>query len=190
MATVRILLGFICLAFISSFDEPDRNLLDRKKLIDIAESQLGIKEKTGNNDGTQIEGYLKTVNLGKGNPYCAAYISWIFWKAGYDQPRTGWSPALFPSSRLVNEASGTYLPGNLIAIYFPSLKRIAHVGMIAYRKNDWIISLEANTNLEGSREGDGVYKKRRPLRTIYRFSDWLSNPANNKKGGQSWKRTL
>ncbi|AOM76539.1 peptidoglycan-binding protein [Pedobacter steynii] len=188
MAAIRILFSFVCLAFISSFDEPNSDLLNRKKLITIAESQLGVREKTGNNDGLQVEEYLKTVNLKKGNPYCAAFISWVFYKAGFDQPRTGWSPALFQNSHLIMASSKeAYLPGNLIGIYFPSLKRIAHVGIIAYRKNNWIISIEANTNVEGSREGDGVYRRRRPIRTISRYSDWINNWSLKRKGGASWK---
>jgi hypothetical protein len=40
--------------------------------------QVGIKEKTNNNDGEQIESYLKSVNLTKGQPYCAAGQYWVF----------------------------------------------------------------------------------------------------------------
>lgn len=64
--------------------------------------------------------------LKKGPPYCSAFISWVYQQAGFAEPRSAWSPSLFPLSRLTKLA----LPGNLIAVYFPELKRIAHVGMI------------------------------------------------------------
>ena len=45
-----------------------------------ASSQLGVKEATGHNDGPAVEGYLKTVNLGKGNPWCSAFVNWVMEK--------------------------------------------------------------------------------------------------------------
>ncbi|MEJ2883302.1 hypothetical protein [Pedobacter sp. GR22-6] len=64
--------------------------------------------------------------------------------------------------------------GLVLGIYFPSLKRIGHVGLVEYVKGDYIHSIEANTNVIGSREGDGVYRKIRHRRTIYKYSDWLN----------------
>ena len=48
----------------------------RKQLLEIAESQIGIRELTGNNDGKEIEAYLKSVNLGKGYAWCVAFVVW------------------------------------------------------------------------------------------------------------------
>jgi uncharacterized protein (TIGR02594 family) len=42
----------------------------------IAKTQLGISELTGNNDGTDVEKYLKSVGLGKGQPWCGAFVNW------------------------------------------------------------------------------------------------------------------
>ncbi|WP_442591915.1 CHAP domain-containing protein [Pedobacter sp. AW31-3R] len=141
----------------------------RKELVKIASDELGVKEKTGHNDGERVEAYLKCVNLKRGQPWCAAYVSWIFAKAGFSKPRSGWSPDLFPSSRLARSA----LPGNVLGIYFASYQRIAHVGLITNVDGEWITSVEGNTNVNGSREGDGVYKKLRHLKTIYRMADWI-----------------
>ncbi|MCU0383758.1 MAG: hypothetical protein MUF68_06795, partial [Cyclobacteriaceae bacterium] len=35
------------------------------------DSQLGVREATGKNDGKAVEMYLATVNLTKGYPWCA-----------------------------------------------------------------------------------------------------------------------
>jgi len=139
-----------------------------KKLIPIARAELWVREETGNNDGKRIEEYQATVGLKKGDPYCAAFISWVFKQAGYSAPRTGWSPSLFPLTRLVKAAT----PGNVFGIYFPSLKRIAHCGFVEHVKGDWISTVEGNTNVSGSREGDGVHRRFRHKKTIYRYSDW------------------
>lgn len=47
-----------------------------------AKSQLGVKEKTGKNDGPEIEKYLKTVGLGSGYAWCAAFINWTLRQNG------------------------------------------------------------------------------------------------------------
>ncbi|MBB5440574.1 hypothetical protein HDC92_004277 [Pedobacter sp. AK017] len=96
-------------------------------------------------------------------------MSWCFGKAGYVLPKTAWSPALFPASRLVTTAK----PGIVYGLYFPTLKRIAHCGLVESVRNDLIYGLEGNTSLAGSREGDGVYRKVRHKRTIYRYADWF-----------------
>lgn len=41
------------------------------------------------------------VKLKKGQPWCAAFVSWVFAKAGYTAPRTGWSPALFNTQEIL-----------------------------------------------------------------------------------------
>ena len=37
---------------------------------------LGVKEKTNHNDGYYVEKFLKFVGLPKGNPWCAAFVSY------------------------------------------------------------------------------------------------------------------
>jgi hypothetical protein len=137
-------------------------------LLSIAGKEVGVREKTGHNDGAQVEAYLDYVHLKKGNPWCAAFISWVFWKAGYPEPRSGWSPDLFPRSRRIILP----VPGSVLGIYFPELKRIAHVGLVVRSQHDWISSIEGNTNPDGSREGYGVFRRLRHRRFIYAFANW------------------
>lgn len=156
---------------------PDRHLLGdsfagekiRGSLLAIAEKEVGVRERSGNNDGERVELYLKYIGLPKGHAWCAAYTSWVYGQAGLSKPRTGWTPALFPENRLVKKPK----PADLFGIYFPSLKRIAHTGFVISIKSDWVLTTEGNTNVEGGREGDGVYKKRRHLRTIAKFASWI-----------------
>ncbi len=44
--------------------------------LEICLSQLYVREKTGQNDGPEVELYLASVGLGKGNPYCIAFQYW------------------------------------------------------------------------------------------------------------------
>ena len=74
-------------------------------LIAIAQSQIGVKEAKGNNDGIEVEAYLAVAGLKKGEPWCAAFLNWVIKQAKYPQPRTGWSPALFPEDRRIKTPS-------------------------------------------------------------------------------------
>lgn len=66
--------------------------------------------------------------------------------------------------------------GDVFGIYFPDKKRIAHVGFIDHWDGTWLITVEGNTNSSGSREGDGVYRKRRPVQSIYQVARYIVQP--------------
>ncbi|WP_256003281.1 peptidoglycan-binding protein [Pedobacter deserti] len=152
----------------------------RKRVVEIACGELWVREASGKNDGPRVEGYLASVGLKKGQPWCAAFVSWVFKQAGYAKPRTGWSPALFPAARLAKAAA----PGNVFGIYFPALKRVAHCGLVTDRRDSWIGTVEGNTNASGGREGDGVYRRLRHVRTVHCYADWIAAPRNGKGGGR------
>jgi hypothetical protein len=162
MATARLLSVLFCTLALHSSGHTGGDLLS------IAAKELGVREKTGHNDGVQVEAYLAYVHLQKGSPWCAAFVSWVFWKAGFPEPRTGWSPDLFPRLRRIELP----VPGALLGIYFPDLKRIAHVGLVVSSRHDWVNSIEGNTNTDGSRDGYGVFRRLRHKRFIYAYSNW------------------
>ena len=170
MAAAQLVFAIFCFGIAGSVRMPDRNLLDvRSRIVAAAAKEVGVREKTGHNDGTKIAEYLRSVGLNRPEPWCAAFVCYIYQNEGFSKPRSGWTPDLFPTSRLARSA----LPGNIIGIYFPGLKRIAHVGIIEKANGSWIYSIEGNTNVSGSREGDGVYRRTRHIRTIYRMADWI-----------------
>jgi len=165
-------MGLLCFAFIGSSRMSDGNLLkadvQKGDVVAIAAKEVGVREATGRNDGKRVEEYLGAVGLHRGDPYCAAWISFIFKQAGYSEPRTGWSPDLFPKNRLVK------LPmrGDVLGIYFSDMGRIAHCGLVESVRSDWIYSIEANTDASGGREGGGVYRRMRHKRSISRYANW------------------
>ncbi|MDR6782660.1 hypothetical protein J2X78_001212 [Pedobacter africanus] len=151
---------------------------ERGRVVSIARAEVGVKELTGKNDGKRIAEYLAYTGIKVPAPYCAAYVSFVFGKAGYSQPRTPWSPAMFPASRIVKEPK----PGNLFGIYFSELNRIAHVGLVAEVRGEWLVSYEANSNNNGSRNGDGVYQRLRHKRTVSKYADWIISNKNKHYG--------
>lgn len=136
------------------------------RIVAIAKKEIGVKELT-ENSSPRIDLYNAYVGLKK-VPWCASWVSWVFGQVGNPQPRTAWSPALFPVGRLTKNP----MPGTVLGIYFEHLKRIGHCGIVEQVKNDWVYAVEGNTNVNGSREGDGVYRRMRHVRSIQRFAVW------------------
>lgn len=149
-----------------------------------AQQEIGVRELTGHNDGRQVALFLKSVNLSIGNPWCAAFIAYVLDQLHLEHPKSGYCPNWFvsnvvyrrgpPGSPLTNVNAG-----DVFGIYFESKHRIAHVGIIEQVTKGYIITIEGNTNEAGSREGDGVYRKKRLPRQIYAVSRW--------NGGTGWK---
>ncbi len=65
------------------------------------------------------------------------------------------------------------LKADVFFIWFAEKKRVAHTGFIDRWNQTFAITVEGNTNQAGSREGDGVYKKRRLKRQIYAVCNYI-----------------
>lgn len=172
--------------------------LIRSKIKSIYSAEIGVREETGKNDGKRVEEYLAITKLGPGYAWCSSFVSWVFAEAGFPEPRTPWSPALFPKERVIWERGlGSEVLGNrpnrpgtsdlkpnssrpipatadIFGIYFDNLKRIAHAGFVDEWGDKYLVTTEGNTNESGGNEGDGVYRKRRLISSIYQVADWVS----------------
>jgi len=171
---------------------------ESKQLEEIYTAELGVKEATGNNDGSRVEEYLRYCGLGEGYAWCAAFVSWCHGQAGYPAPRNAWAAALFPASKTIwhaesaiggNAGAGSTTmprPGDVFGIYYTNLRRIAHVGFVDGWDDTWCVTVEGNTGpdepadtrsdpanpIRAGPPVDGVYKKRRPVRTIRAVARW------------------
>jgi len=142
----------------------------RERIVDIAIGEIGVREATGKNDGAKVEEYLAYTGLGKGYAWCAAFVSWCYGKAGLAAPRNAWSPALFPMARRYNSQqvrADSLRQADLFAIYSQQLGRINHVGIVRKIEGNWLLTVEGNV-------ANRVLSKRRPIVTIYAFSNWLN----------------
>lgn len=145
-------------------------------LVDTYTSQVGVREATGKNDGKQVEAYLKSVKLGKGYAWCAAFIRWCFDHCGIKTNINAMALSTHRPAHLV------YFKGKKIrepiasdvgTLYYPKLGRIGHTFFFDKEINSKICrTVEGNTNAAGSREGDGVYVKYRSYKAIYSISRW------------------
>lgn len=140
-------------------------------------NQIGVRELTGKNDGISVEIYLKSVGLTKGNPWCAAFLYFCLNKNSIKAPKSGYCPDWFYSNIIYSPSKKISIAipdtADVFGIYFPSEKRVAHVGFVDQWIGKNVITVEGNTNDNGSRDGNGVYRKMRPISTIYIVSRWI-----------------
>lgn len=186
MRKAKIILGLVCLlsaglivGYAGALDSPgDSEKVLTEKVAKVYTSQIGVRELTGRNDGTQVEQYLSLTGFKKGAPWCAAFVSWCYDKAGVKAIASAWSPAWFPPGKTIyhkgNFSKQKPRQADVFGIYFAKQKRIAHVGFIdSWPDGDYAITVEGNTNAAGSREGDGVYRKRRLKSALHKISRWV-----------------
>jgi hypothetical protein len=158
----------------------------RSKLVSVAESQVGVREKTGKNDGKEVEKYLHTTGLGKGYAWCAAFLTWCHNEVNIPNPKSAYSPDWFRSNVVyermqLKDMGFISKPGQVFGLYFESKRRIAHVGMITGETKFSYNTIEGNTNDGGSRDGDGVYKMIRNKRSIYMIADYAMSREEKRK---------
>jgi hypothetical protein len=184
MRQIKTVFLGVCLLFVGAYtvhaspvtpEQGSKEVLQAKVLATF-QSQVGVKENLGVNDSKEIREYLRIgANLKAPAYYCAAFVCWGYTINGIKNPKTAWSPGLFPADHCIDIRSNPPLPADAFGIYHNDLKRIAHAGVIKYwpPRENYFISIEANTNNDGSRNGDGVYEKRRPKRTVHKVSRWV-----------------
>jgi len=172
------LLIVVCVLYhfgITCFAQPGNTV--RAKVQHTYYSQVGIREKTGHNDGVEVERYLSYVWLKKGNPWCAAFVSWTFGQNGIKKARSGGCVQLMEQGRTIYKSGKQTLEpqqADVFFIWFSNLKRVAHTGFVDKWSDTWVTTVEGNTNEAGSREGDGVYKKKRLRRQIYAVCSYIN----------------
>ena len=151
----------------------------RERIVSVAESQLKVREDTGQNDGKEICKYLRVTGLPEGHPWCAAFTSWVFSEAGGTAPMSARVVDWFDSNVVYKREwrKQTIVPEKamVVGLYYPNLGRYGHIGIVVHVppgliKN--ITTIEGNTNAAGSREGQGVYRKIRSWKNIAVMSDY------------------
>lgn len=154
----------------------------RKSLVTQLNTQLQVREKTGNNDGKEVEIYLASVGQKKGAPWCAAFCSYNLKLFRVPNPQSAWSPnfalakdivwspKLLKQKKVIQDPQ----PGDCFTLYFQNLKRVGHVGFIVGEDDKYFITIEGNTNGAGSRDGDGVYKKKRDKHKVFAVTNYIT----------------
>jgi hypothetical protein len=138
-----------------------------KQTLEVAKTQIGVQEvPKGSNAGYDIEKYLKSVGLGKGNSWCMAFVFWCVneasIKSGVKNPllKTGGVLKQWTSRPLLHVTSP--LPGDIFIMDFGQGK--GHTGFVeSVLSGGRITTIEGNTNDDGSREGYEVCRRTRQI---------------------------
>jgi len=154
------------------------------KLATIAETQIGVREVGGNNNGATIRQYQNATNLKPASwPWCAAFTCWavrewlkdpaaVRWLNLKTTTPEKWRPttaAAFGFITWANKRKSTVMifdddiqprRGDIVVFDF------SHIGIVTGSTRTRMQTVEGNTNGKGTRDstsGDGVWAKDRAL---------------------------
>ena len=150
----------------------------RKKLADIATSQVGFLEH-GTNTGAKVIQYQRATDLrGTGWPWCAAFVCWCVQKwasdpAVWEEIQRQLRPTLTPDRWRPQTASAFGFEAWARSRRCKVLPRkadlktgdlmifsMSHIGIVADDDSTGkIYTVEGNTGATGGRDGDGVWAK-------------------------------
>jgi len=143
-----------------------------------AERWINIRELTGNNDHPMITKAMELCGLSgnRGYAWCAASQAEIHDYAGLIAPHSARVMDWF-SQNIVWIVEFGELPlfdkrGMVGGLYYSNLGRLGHIVLIVGEDKNNYYTLEGNTNIAGSREGDGFYKKIRDKEHVVALADY------------------
>lgn len=142
----------------------------RKELIRIASGYVGKREEKGN-AGRFVAWLMASVGLGDRNPWCAGFVRKMLDLAGFksDLPRSGrvydWKVWAVRNKRTIKLHEVE--PGDLFL--WVNSDKTGHIGIVTNRTGGRIMTIEGNTNKNGSREGDSVQFKDRTVTDNFVF---------------------
>ena len=140
----------------------------------IAAGEVGVREEGGRNRGPRVDQYILALGLypAGGYPWCACFVWWCFAQA-VEKLGIAHNPCVRTASAL-NMFRGAppfwkftdpsrVRPGNVVVWDHGAGK--GHTGIVEGidLATSVALTIEGNTNAAGHREGDGVYRKSRPL---------------------------
>lgn len=153
----------------------DAEILKKMLQFAAAAADKPVREKPlGSNSGPEVEEYLASVGLGKGNPWCAAFIYWCFQQAakalGSENPcvrhghvLTTWAKCA-PRQRITTQQAlanpSLIKPGLVFIMDTGAPGGAGHTGIVEKVVAGVIHTIEGNTDGAGSREGTGVFRKK------------------------------
>lgn len=153
--------GWVSLAHLQPI-APAVSLTDRA--LSVARSQLGRGEQPrGSNWGQPVQEYLASVGITFPAAWCMAFAYWCVDKAAREAKvtnplhRTGGVMAQWNALKGTSHQVKRPRRGDLFVMSFGS--GLGHIGFVERVEGDRIVTIEGNSNDEGSREGFEVCRK-------------------------------
>lgn len=149
------------------------------KALEIASSQLHVRELTNRNDGVDVEKYLKSVGLPKGYAWCMAFVFWCFEQASKSLniknpvPKTAGVMDCYAKAKSAGrKISKSPKKGDQFIMDFG--KGTGHTGLVTESKTTTVFTIEGNTSASPTsavqdRDGGGVFERNRSISSILVF---------------------
>lgn len=158
------------------------------ELTSILDKYDGEKE-VGNNGGEMVEGFLKKIGLGKGLPWCQAFVYAIFdefaQKRGISNPvpKTGavmnhWKDAPADTKIAAKDASEDPTKVRPGQVFIKSRVGGGHTGIILKVEGDSFVSIDGNSS-------DKVKINKYKIKDMKGFIDYFQDPAVSSAFAQS-----
>lgn len=135
--------------------------MSAKSMLAIAAGEVGYHEGRSNGHWNNRNKYAPAVpglEWAQGQAWCAVFVYWCFLKAGnikkLPAPPTAWVPTLMRWAK--DHKQWSEYPAVGAVVIFGDGR---HVGVVESWDDRTVTTIEGNTNVNGSPEGDGVYRK-------------------------------
>lgn len=138
-----------------------------QQVLDVARRNLGVTEHPV---GSNIQPFAPIAGHANGQSWCASFVVACARRAAGGGIKLGNESAYTPSLADSFKAQGRYSTkpkvGDVMFLYFPSLGRIAHTGLVEAVFSTYVITIEGNTDEAGGRTGGKVMRKKRALKHL------------------------
>ncbi len=140
-------------------------------------SQVGVRE-AGSNRGPQVEAYLQSTDNPPGAPWCCAFTWWVFQqtlssqfpKLAIPYVKSAYCPTVMAWADDLDLLRDSPAPGDTFLLIYAG--RARHTGFVLDVTSNRFATIEGNTDLAGSTNGDGVYRRSRAVSPGYQFVRW------------------
>lgn len=145
-----------------------------------ARNDLGVMEEW-ENGGPEVDEYLRSVKLGTGFYWCAAFVH-----AKHRECGIVLEPAReFASALRFSKENIVWKRGQKQVVPFVRLTKNGyvytmnhgggkgHIGFVCDEDEEDVTGYEGNTNNDGSRNGVGVFKRIRNKEVLWTMNNWL-----------------
>lgn len=149
----------------------------REAFLQVVATQMGLRERTGRNDGPHIDAYLRAAGLGPGYAYCYAMPYWAGQQAAMKTnttnplPRTASTQTAFDRALQAGARVSGYDVGSIAIFRVPKRWEGHAMTIVEILGNGWVRTHESNTaaptrrktTTAAERDGQGNYERVRCL---------------------------
>jgi hypothetical protein len=136
-------------------------------VVAIAKTQVGYHEGRSGAHWNNVQKYAPSLGFANGQAWCDTFVNFLFWLADVAVPAGAKSAGCAVSAAAYKRA-GRWTEYPVVgAEVFYGPGGGTHCGVVTGYDDTHIHTIEGNTNINGSAEGDGVYVKTRLRRDTY-----------------------